>query len=89
MNPKIIGNMSGHMGFTSPGPYPWSLVDERVISEDFIERVIASANVGDGMLSREELGNFPYCGGRLRVIEVQGGIWNPGVSWPLSNPLRA
>lgn len=47
------------------------------------------ANDGDGMLSRIELGNFKYAGTEVRVIDMQGGIWNPGASWPFPDQLRA
>ena len=67
----------------------WSLEDEIAFREDLIEKVIATANEGDGMLSRGELGEFKYGGMALRVIDSQGGIWNPGDSWPFSNMPRA
>lgn len=66
----------------------WSLEEERAFREDLIEKVIATANEGDGMLSRDELGIFPYAGTSVRVIDVQGGIWNPGGSWPFPDQLR-
>jgi putative restriction endonuclease len=67
----------------------WTLEDEQALREDLIEKVIAKANEGDGMLSRNELGSFEYAGQQVRVIDVQGGIWNPGASWPLGDDLRA
>ena len=67
----------------------WTLEDEQALREDLIEKVIANANEGDGKLSRNELGNFEYAGQHIRVIDVQGGIWNPGASWPLGDALRA
>jgi len=67
----------------------WSLEDEIAFREDLIEKVIATANEGDGMLSRGELGDFKYGGVSVRVIDSQGGIWNPGASWPLEDKLRA
>lgn len=67
----------------------WSLEDERAFREDLIEKVIATANDGDGMLSRTDLGNFDYAGIKVRVIDSQGGIWNPGQSWPFPDELRA
>jgi len=54
-----------------------------------IEKVISKANEGDGMLSRAELGTFSYAGKAIRVIDLQGGIWNPGASWTLGGALRA
>jgi len=41
------------------------------------------------MLSRAELGTFSYAGKAIRVIDLQGGIWNPGASWTLGGALRA
>jgi putative restriction endonuclease len=67
----------------------WSLEDERAFREDLIEKVIATANESDGMLSRGELGNLSYAGTKVRVIDIQGGIWNPGISWPFPDELRA
>lgn len=67
----------------------WSVEEEVAFREDLIAKVIAYANDGDGMLSRGELGEFKYGGVTLRVIDSQGGIWNPGVSWPFENKLRA
>lgn len=67
----------------------WSLEEEQTLREDLIEKIISKANEGDGMLSRSELGSFSYAGQTLRVIDLQGGIWNPGASWPLGDVLRA
>lgn len=67
----------------------WSLEEESAFREDLIEKVITTANEGDGTLSRAELGEFKYAGVALRVIDSQGGIWNPGNSWPITDPLRA
>jgi hypothetical protein len=57
-----------------------TLEDERLLREDLIEKIISKANEGDGMLSRAELGSFSYAGRTIRVIDSQGGIWNPGAS---------
>jgi putative restriction endonuclease len=67
----------------------WGIEEEQALREDLIDKVIAKANEGDGMLSRTELGSFEYAGQRIRVIDIQGGIWNPGASWPLGDQLRA
>jgi len=67
----------------------WSESEELSFREDLIAQVIATANNGDGMLSRSELGSFLYGGQQLRVIDAQGGIWNPGAAWPFEEPLRA
>jgi putative restriction endonuclease len=67
----------------------WTLEEEQDFREDLINKVILKANDGDGMLSRSELGNFSYAGQNVRVIDSQGGIWNPGASWPLGDELRA
>lgn len=67
----------------------WSFEEEFSLREDLFEKVISKANEGDGMLSRLELGNFEYAGEIVRVIDPQGGIWNPGASWKLGGELRA
>jgi putative restriction endonuclease len=67
----------------------WTIADEIALREDLIEKVIAKANEGDGMLSRAELGAFSYAGQQIRVIDFQGGIWNPGASWVLGGELQA
>jgi len=67
----------------------WSESEELSFREDLIAQVISTANNGDGMLSRAELGSFLYGGQQLRVIDAQGGIWNPGAAWPFEEPLRA
>ena len=67
----------------------WNLEEEQALREDLIDKVISKANDGDGMLSRAELGSFEYAGQTIRVIDLQGGIWNPGASWALSAELRA
>jgi putative restriction endonuclease len=67
----------------------WTLEEEQSLREDLIDKIITKANEGDGMLSRAELGNFGYAGQTIRVIDSQGGIWNPGASWTLGEELRA
>lgn len=67
----------------------WTLEDEQAFREDLIEKILSKANEVDGMLSRAELGKFEYAGQIIRVIDSQGGIWNPGASWTLGEELRA
>ena len=67
----------------------WTREDEQALREDLIEKIISKANEGDGMLSRAELGSFSYAGQTIRVIDSQGGIWNPDSSWTLGEELRA
>jgi len=67
----------------------WTLGEEQEFRDDLIDAVISHANSSNGMLSRNELGHFPYAGRSVRVIDVQGGIWNPGPSWPFQDKLRA
>jgi putative restriction endonuclease len=67
----------------------WTLEEEEALREDLIDKIISKANEGDGMLSRAELGSFSYAGQTIRVIDSQGGIWNPGASWSLGEELRA
>ena len=67
----------------------WSESEELAFREDLIGRVIIAANEGDGMLSRAELGSFSYGNQQVRVIDSQGGLWNPGAAWPFEVKLRA
>ena len=67
----------------------WTQAEELAFREDLISKVITAANEGDGMLSRSELGSFNYAGRQVRVIDSQGGIWNPGAAWAFEEPLRA
>lgn len=67
----------------------WSLEEEFELRENLFQRIIDVANDGDGSLSRAELGNFKYAGTKIRTIDPQGGIWNPGASWTLGGQLRA
>lgn len=67
----------------------WSESEELAFREELIAHIIAFANEGDGMLSRAELATFRFGSTDLRLIDSQGGIWNPGTSWPLSSNLRA
>lgn len=67
----------------------WTITDEQAFREDLIDKIISKANENDGMLSRAELGEFSYEGQKIRVIDAQGGIWNPGASWTLGEELRA
>ncbi len=66
-----------------------SIEEERAFREDLIQSVIDMANEGDGTLSRNFLGNFPYKDQNVRVIDLQRGIWNPGASWTITDPLHA
>ncbi|MEI8067289.1 MAG: HNH endonuclease [Actinomycetes bacterium] len=59
----------------------WTSEEERTLREDLIRKVIACANETDGTLSRAELGKFNYAGQEVRVIDSQGGIWNPKGPW--------
>ena len=67
----------------------WTVGEEQEFRDDLIDAVIAHANSSNGMLSRNELGSFPYAGKSVRVIDVQCGIWNPGASWPFEHELHA
>jgi len=67
----------------------WSIDEERAFRDDLIQSVIDYANEGDGTLSRNELGEFPYKDQSIRVIDLQRGIWNPGQSWTITEPLSA
>ena len=67
----------------------WTITDEQAFREDLIDKIISKSNENDGMLSRAELCEFSYAGQKIRVIDAQGGIWNPGASWTLGEELRA
>jgi putative restriction endonuclease len=67
----------------------WTLEQERIFRESLFNRVSELANSHDGMLSRQELSEFVYDGEIVRLIDPQGGIWNPGASWTASPALSA
>lgn len=67
----------------------WTLEQERIFRESLFNRVSELANTHDGMLSRQELSEFVYDGETVRLIDPQGGIWNPGASWTASPALSA
>lgn len=67
----------------------WTLEQERIFRESLFNRVSELANTHDGMLSRQELSEFVYDGEIVRLIDPQGGIWNPGASWTASPDLSA
>ena len=67
----------------------WTLEQERIFRESLFNRVSELANTHDGMLSRQELSEFVYDGEIVRLIDPQGGIWNPGASWTASPALSA
>jgi putative restriction endonuclease len=67
----------------------WSVEEERKFREELIDGILTFANEGDGTLSRRDLGSFSFKGSSLRVIDPQGGIWNPGSSWSEDKPLSA
>ena len=67
----------------------WTLKQERIFRESLFNRVSELANTHDGMLSRQELSEFVYDGEIVRLIDPQGGIWNPGASWTASPALSA
>jgi putative restriction endonuclease len=67
----------------------WTLDQERVFRESLFNKVIELANAHDGMLSRQELSEFVYQEEVVRLIDPQGGIWNPGASWTASPALSA
>ena len=52
----------------------WTVGEELAFRDDLIDKVIAHANAADGMLSRNELGNFSYAVKNIRVIDLCGGI---------------
>ena len=67
----------------------WSVADELAFREDLFSYVIGLANDGDGTLTRSQLSTLDYRGQKIRVIDEQGGIWNPTTAWPFSDLPRA
>ncbi len=67
----------------------WTLQEEIAYRDALIEKVISVANDGNGTLSRRQLGEFRYGDTVIRLIDSYGGIWNPGASWGITDPLRA
>ena len=67
----------------------WSVEEEREFRESLFQAVLEFANKQDGMVSRQDVSEFNFAGERLRLIDPQGGIWNPSASWTLTDPLRA
>jgi len=67
----------------------WKIDEERAFRDDLIQSVIDYANEGDGTLSRNELGEFSYKDQIIRLIDLQRGIWNPGRTWTITDPLNA
>lgn len=63
-----------------------AIEDEYQFREAIIAAVLQAADYGNGSLSRAELEAFSFLGKRYRLIDSQGGIWNPGASakdsWP-------
>ena len=65
-----------------------SIEQERDFRLKLFQHIIDTANQYDGMLSRAQLGNYNYGGRIIRVIDHQGGIWNP-INWTLTDTLLA
>ena len=63
--------------------------EEFLLREALFTKVIDEANIYGGSLTRAQLGSINFGGTKVRVIDSQGGIWNPGASWPLEVPLEA
>ena len=63
--------------------------DELILREALFSRVFDLSNEYGGSLTRSQLGNVDFSGKKLRVIDIQGGIWNPGAAWPFENALQA
>ena len=60
--------------------------DELLFREALIAAVLAAANSGSSSLSREDLEGFEFQGKRFRLIDAQGGIWNPSASYTSTWP---
>ena len=67
----------------------WSIEEEREFREILFQAVLEFANKQDGMVSRQDVSEFHFAGENLRLIDPQGGIWNPSASWTLTDPLRS
>lgn len=65
------------------------ITEELILREALISRVLDIANEFGGSLTRAQLGNVDFNGTKVRVIDIQGGIWNPGAAWKFEVPLQA
>ena len=63
--------------------------EELILRDALFETVMQYADEFGGSLTRAQLGEVDFGGIKLRVIDIQGGIWNPGAAWPLEIPLQA
>ena len=63
--------------------------EESLLRDALFIQVFKLADEFGGSLTRSQLGAVDFDGTRVRVIDSQGGIWNPGASWPLETPLEA
>lgn len=63
-----------------------AIEQEYLFREAIIESVLRVADLGSGSLSRTQLEQFEFQGQRYRLLDAQGGIWNPTASgtatWP-------
>ena len=67
----------------------WTPQEELNFREKLFSFIIELANDGDGTLTRAELSSVKYAGKTIRVIDDQGGIWNPTAAWPFPDQPRA
>ena len=65
------------------------ITEELVLREALFSQVFKLSDEFGGSLTRAQLGALNFGGTKVRVIDSQGGIWNPGASWPFEVPLEA
>jgi putative restriction endonuclease len=63
--------------------------EELLLRESLFAKVFDFADEFGGSLTRGQLGAVDFGDKQVRVIDIQGGIWNPGAAWPLETPLQA
>lgn len=68
---------------------PIKFAEEMLLREALFARVFDFADEFGGSLTRAQLGSVDFADTKVRVIDSQGGIWNPGAAWPLETPLEA
>lgn len=65
------------------------ITEELILREALFAKVFDLADEYGGSLTRAQLGAVIFDDTKVRVIDIQGGIWNPGAAWPFEIPLQA
>lgn len=66
-----------------------STAEELLFREALFAKVFDLADEFGGSLTRAQLGAVEFLNTKVRVIDIQGGIWNPGAAWPFDQVLQA